>query len=85
MKALWGQLTQDPIDTMDLTMVFSDEELQVQLQERVLPCGHSTYWFLLYWYSTKNRHWIEFGSIHQSDLERVIALLQQAHDYLKKL
>lgn len=85
MSGLLGRKHNRPLDDLSVVSVFSDLELRVDLKERVLPCGHTGYWLSLYWYSSEKHDWLDIGILHESDLERMISLLQEAHVYLKEL
>lgn len=71
-----------PVSDLTLAAAFSDKDLRVDLKELPLPCGHLAYAAVISWYSEEMRDWIEIGFVHESDLERVVRLLQEAQEYL---
>jgi hypothetical protein len=74
-----------PINDLTLAAVFSDKNVRVDVKERPLECGHLAYWVVAYWYSEESHDWIELAFIHESDLERVVRLLQEAQTYVSKI
>ena len=85
MSGLLGRKHTHPLDDATVVSVFSDLELRVDLKERLLPCGHTNYWLSLNWYSEEKREWLDIGVLHAADVERMIALLQEANAYVKDL
>lgn len=85
MTGLLGRKHKNPVNDLSVVNVFSDLELRVDLKERLLPCGHSAYWVSLHYYSSEQHDWVDVGILHESDLERMLNLLQEANAYLKEL
>jgi hypothetical protein len=85
MSGLLGRKKHNPLDELGVTTVLSDRELRVEVRERCLPCGHVTYWVSASWYSADAHDWLDIALVHESDLERLIALLQDANAFVKEL
>jgi hypothetical protein len=75
----------NPIDDLQTAAVFSDMDIRVDLKERPLPCGHLAYFAVVYRFDPEVRDWYESAVTHESDLDRVIRLLQEAQAYVEDI